>query len=215
MFDDYYLKYIGSDDRTLINGCMVYKAEDRDIPLNNRFIYRIIITDFRGIRTISVSPNISDNLIYDICNDIKDKAFEDILQSGPLHRTGLRINKMYRMRIDNAKFIENTTKDINIKMECINENRKFVIRDGDKMVSYCKISNIDYNCGNIVVWTDEDYRRKGFARELLYRTIHKCKVEGIEPIYLVDSQNIASIKLAQSVGFKIMQDEIVGCEVLS
>lgn len=42
--------------------------------------------------------------------------------------------------------------------------------------------------------------------------IEKCKLEGIEPIYMVDCSNAASIELAYSVGFEIAQTEIVGCE---
>lgn len=54
----------------------------------------------------------------------------------------------------------------------------------------------------------------GYAKELLLQIISKCKEEGIEPLYLVDSKNQASIELAKSVGFKIAQEEIVACELI-
>lgn len=215
MFDDYYSKYMSIDNGTIINGCMVCKSNIRNNPINNRFIYRVIITDYRGIRIISTSPTISDSLIREICNDIKDKKFDDILESQTLCKNGLRVSKMYRMEIDDSEIYQINNFHSDLKLEYISENRKYVFRDKQKIVSYCKISNIDYNFGNIVVWTDENFRRKGYAKELLFKSISRCNEEGIEPVYLVNCQNTASIDLAKSVGFKTVQNEIVACEVLN
>ncbi|MBH1939657.1 GNAT family N-acetyltransferase [Mobilitalea sibirica] len=216
MFRDYYAKYLGIDKGVLIDDSMVYISDMRNVPLNKRYIYRMIITDFEGNRVLSISPKISDSMIYDICHRIKDKSIDDILTKQLLYNTGLRISKMYRMITDNPKTIIEGTDSLDRKITCeyLNDYKKFIIKDNDKILCYCKVSNIDFNYGNIVVWTDELYRRRGYARELLLKVITMCKSEGIEPLYLVDSQNTASIELAKSIGFKIIQTEIVACEVL-
>lgn len=214
MFHDYYAKFLSTEVGLLINNCIVCKTDNRDIPLNKKFIYKIIITDFNGNRYVSVSPAISDNVIHSIITDIKDRNFDDILNSQHLHITGLRINKMYRMILDNRIYSCNNI-STNYKKEYIEEFKKYIIRYNEDIVSYCKISNIDCGYGNIVVWTDENHRNKGLAKQLLFMLVSKCKSEGIKPLYLVNSQNIASIRLAKSVGFKIVQTEIVACDEIT
>lgn len=211
MFDVYYTKYLSRENGIALNNCMICKSENRDIPLNKRYIYRIIISDYNSERVISVSPTISASEIYNISKVISTMVIDDIPQSLELSNTGLRISKMYRMVLDNEDIFHNSLNS-DTKYEYIKDYRKYVIRAKDYTVSYCKVSNIDYGYGNIVVWTNENDRRKGFAGELLRMTIAKCKTEGIEPVYLVNSQNTASLELAKSVGFMVAQTEIIACE---
>lgn len=211
MFHDYYIKYLGIENGTLVNGCRVCRSENRDIPLNKRYIYRIIITDYNNERIVSLSKTISENKINTLCADMKERTLDDIPESPQLCWTGLRLDKMYRMVLHREITFPGGWV-IPSKSEYIASAKKYVIRDNGNIVSYCKISNIDYKYGNIVVWTEESFRRRGFARELLLLTIHKCKSEGIEPVYLVKSQNLASLELARSVGFEIVQTEIIACE---
>ena len=209
MFAKYYSRYLALDAGREIFNCLVCPSPDRDTLLNRNFAYKIIITDYSGKRIVSVSPSISANIINNICTAIIDCSFEDILQLGQLHETGYRISMMYRMTLNRNKAYANVLRSQAV--EYISEYKKYVIRDSGNIVSYCKVSNIDYGYGNIVVWTDEKYRRKGYARELLYRIISMCESEGIVPVYIVDSQNSASIELAKSAGFEIVQTEIIGC----
>ena len=209
MFAKYYSRYLALDAGRDIHNCLVCPSPDRDTLLNRNFAYKIIITDYSGKRIVSVSPSISENIINIICTAIIDCSFEDILQLGQLHETGYRISMMYRMTLNRNKSLINVWRSQ--AAEYISEYKKYVIRDSGNIVSYCKVSNIDYGYGNIVVWTDEKYRRKGYARELLFRIILMCESEGIVPVYIVDSQNSASIELAKSFGFETVQTEIIGC----
>lgn len=97
MFDEYYTNYLGIDKAVQIDDCMVCKSVLRDLPLNKRYIYRIIISDYNGYRIVSVSNTISENVINNICRDIKNKNLNDIINSQQLIETNLRIRKMYRM----------------------------------------------------------------------------------------------------------------------
>lgn len=206
-----YSKYLNMDAGVAFHNCLVCKSPYRDRPINKRYIYKIIITEYHGRRVISVSPSISENILNSICTDIMDRDFDDILQSQELHKTGYRLSKMYRMIINSEKSPE-INRSSNFKIEYLIDYKKYVITDNGSIISYCKISDIDFGIGNIVVWTDDNYRRKGYARELLIMTILMCKSEGIKPVYLINSENIASIELAKSVGFETVQTEIIACE---
>ena len=210
MFNNYYESYLDIDKAVDMRGCSICVSENRDTPINKRYIYKAIISDYNNQRIVSISPQISLGSIISFCEDIKDKTLDEILFSESLQQIVLRVSKMYRMTLDN-KNVNNFSKQ-KITCEYLSDYKKYVIRDRDRIVSYCKISNIDFDYGNLVIWTDEKYRRKGFAREVLIATILKCKEDGIEPLYLVNSKNTASLELAKTVGFVIAQTEINACE---
>lgn len=210
-FLDYYSRYLSMDVGKEIYGCHVCQSPNRDNLLNRRFIYRVIITDFCGKRIISVSPSMQEDAVNNICLGLKDIAFAEILDLQQLQDTGYRISMMYRMALNESRS-SNSCVTLEVEPQYLREYRKYVIRDKSNIISYCKISDLVYGFGNIVVWTDEKFRRRGYARELLLRMTQRCKLEDIEPIYIVDCNNVASIELACSVGFEIVQTEIVGCE---
>ena len=211
-FLDYYSRYLSIDEGREIYGCHVCQSPNRDNILNRRFIYKVIITDFCGERIISISPSMKEDVINNICLSLKDIAFADILYMQQLQDTGYRISMMHRMVLNGS--VSYSCYELGVKPEYLREYMKYLIRDKGDIISYCKISDLLYGFGNIVVWTDEKFRRRGYARELLLRIIEVCKIEGIEPIYMVDCNNAASIELAHSVGFEIVQTEIVGCDLI-
>ncbi len=165
-----------------------------------------------GRRIVSISPNISDEIINDICREISRIDFHLIQDSRQLNNLGYRISIMYRMLLGDV--LPEYDSLLVVDIEYREDLKKYMIREKGNIIAYCKISNLWDQYGNIVVWTDEAYRGRGYAKVLLRMLLTRCKLEGIEPMYLVDSKNIASIQLAKSVGFKIVQTEIVGCEVI-
>jgi predicted GNAT family acetyltransferase len=148
-----------------------------------------------------------------------------------LNEYSIRI--MYRMTIDKLpiEFITNSkvlklTKEIlmnhlhdeselvkeeiwNRKKDEIEQGRQYVILSKNKIVSYCKISDICYGGGNIVVYTNENYRNLGYGKQVLQATINWCIANNILPVYWVWDKNLASIALAKSLGFQIKSEEIV------
>lgn len=208
MFNIYYEKYLGYNTNNENNKYSLCRTDMRDIPLNKRYIYRIIITKYKNRTVVSSSPMIKDNVIEAIGKYIKDYNIEDVIKCPTLIDTGLRLSKMYRMILKQKTSC--IDQDSNVYY---NDNlKKYYIKERNEIVSYCKISDVFSGFGNIVVWTNESYRRNGLARKLLLLTINKCQEEGIYPIYLVNSQNTPSLALAKSVGFDITQTEIVACE---
>ena len=63
--------------------------------------------------------------------------------------------------------------------------------------------------GNLVVWVEESRRRLGIAESLVRLMIKKCYEEEIEPMYVVKTDNHASIALATKLGFEVKQRELV------
>lgn len=71
------------------------------------------------------------------------------------------------------------------------------------------MSDIHYNAGNIIIYTINDFRNNGYGKAIVSKICRKCKENNIIPIYWVEENNLSSIKLANNVGFKINNKEIV------
>lgn len=211
MFSEYYEKYIGYNNAIKENDCYICISDMRDLTLNKRFIYRIIITTYNNHKVISVSPSLNNEVRKALSKFISGKNVEDALGCAPLINTGLRIGLMYRMILNEIPIVDICNSDISYN----DILKKFCFKVENKVVCYCKISDIIHGYGNIVVWTDENYRGRGLAKQLLLLTIKKCIEDGIDPIYLVNSENIPSISLAKSVGFEIIQTEVIACEEIT
>ncbi|WIV11539.1 GNAT family N-acetyltransferase [Proteiniborus sp. MB09-C3] len=236
-FQNYYYKYLGIDKRELEIGKRVFSSNQRNKSLNGQFVQYLISTHIDGKLIFSVAPQYYNNLLdlikgqatenVDEIIEILNTFFSDILES-------FSLRKMYRLipSVDygiwdslNSSVLK-LTKEIfmndleNIeeakKMEIwerkkgeILEGRKFVVLEGKKIVSACKISDIDFGGGNIAVWTDSNYRNKGFGKAVVSEAVKWCINNNILPIYWVDSENTASINLAKNLGFEIRAKEIV------
>ena len=95
------------------------------------------------------------------------------------------------------------------RQELIKEKRYFIIVENNEIAAYSFISDIDFEGANIGVVTMPKYRKKGYGKALVSKAIEWCNKNEFIPIYLVNQQNDASIKLAKSVGFKVMANEII------
>ncbi|GAA0785833.1 GNAT family N-acetyltransferase [Hathewaya limosa] len=60
-----------------------------------------------------------------------------------------------------------------------------------------------------MVYTNEQYRNRGYGKQVTTGILNWCIENNVLPIYLVDEKNTYSIKLAESLGFKIKSKEIV------
>ena len=236
-FQDYYYGYLSIDKKELEIGKRIFSSDQRNKPLNGQFVQYLISTHIDGRLIFSVAPQYYDDLFEFIKGQAVDDADEiiemlDIFFSNKLESFKLR--KMYRLipgedydiwsspnssavkltkeifmeALENIDEAEKTEAWESKKGEIL-EDRKFVVLDGKKVVSACKISDIDFGGGNIAVWTDSDYRNKGFGKEVVTEAVKWCIYNSILPIYWVDAENTASISLAKSLGFEVKSQEIV------
>lgn len=96
-----------------------------------------------------------------------------------------------------------------IKEKLIREGRVFVAIKDEAIISWAEISDINFNGGNIVVTTAPACRKSGYGRLVAAEAVRWCLNNDIVPVYWVDSLNIPSVRLAQSLEFKLMSEELV------
>lgn len=207
-FTEYYEKYLGYYDYEYINGYRICLTDIRDKPINQSFYHSVIIANYNNEIIISVSPENKRKYLSKILNCLKDANFDNIMELVSKDNPELNIRKMYRMALLKEEILEERKLE-NLDYIYMEGEYRFRALYNNQIVSYCKISDIHFGFGNIVVRTDENYRNKGIAKSLLIMLINKCKELDIETIYLVDSRNMNSIKLAQSVGYEILSTEII------
>lgn len=204
--------------------------------INNKFHYPIIISFIDNRVIYSVEKNYYEKFLKDIninsmINKEEIKNYIKILLQNQMQH--FRIKEMYRMYKNEGKNDIDISRVISInngqkkeyfnsfkirrddvykekKWKEISKNNflKGIIKD-NKIVSMGYISNINYGMGNIVIQTIEDYQNRGYGKMVVEKISQEALKNSILPIYWVENKNIASIKLAESLGFKKVVDEIV------
>ena len=239
VFENFYREYLGMEHGKLRDGILICKSGNRDLPLNKKFYYKLIAAVFQNRKIVSCSGDFSDEQIAKICDML---PFDEIREGNPKNMAALgqRIQNMfpetekilpacmYRMlQCDRTEARSVKKPDLpEVQYIYLPKYRKYVAAAGEDLLGYCKISDVfpagaDLSggegagmfFGNLVIWVDESYRRKGLAYYLLDLMIRQCREEKIEPLYFVKAENEASIKLAQKSGFQIVQTEFVITEV--
>ena len=97
----------------------------------------------------------------------------------------------------------------NARVETVRAGRYFTIFENDEIASSAYISDIDHQGANIVVSTGTKFRNKGYGKAAVKYASEWCFSHGYRPIYLADMKNVPSIKLAESLGFIEMSQEVV------
>lgn len=207
----FYENYLGID-RLPEEEVTVYISKQRDLPLNKRVIYRLILTEYQGKRIISASETLDQELLNRVIRCTKGKTIAQTYDAMNTQEWGFRLSYMYRMFREEDRPVE-LSKNEQISITYLSEYKKSHATIDGESIGYCKISDVyDGNYGNIVVWVDERYRRQGIASLLLRDLLERCKKEQITPIYLVMKTNEASKRLAKKFGYKVVNEEIILCE---
>lgn len=191
------------------------------LSVSNKY-YDIILNSIKAIDFTLLSNN------EIIC--IFQNTFSNILDD-------FEVKEMYRMCKDkkvnisnsNAVLLNNSTKqyfmntgnkanDISFKEKkwkqlkyILDSGMIYVVPNNNKIVSMAFTSDV-YNKGaNIVVTTNEDYRRKGYGKMAVALLTNSILEKDLLPIYFVNINNEASINLAKSLEYENMVQEIVVC----
>lgn len=204
---NFYMNYLGIEKENKD----IYICNLRNSPQNKNYYYRAIITEFDGKIIASVSKKVYE--LVKLC--MADyTSLEQVEKKLNIQTEEFNVSSMYRMFLDNDYNEKNESK-LDVSIRYLADYKKFIALKDDELIGYSKISDVYFGCGNIVVWVAEKYRKKGIATLLVNKTIQQCIMDGIVPMYLVKSTNSASITLAQKLGFKIWQKEIVLCKIQS
>ncbi|MCM1991518.1 GNAT family N-acetyltransferase [Oceanirhabdus seepicola] len=225
-FNKYYYGFLGAEHERGNDKVMVTESIYRDKLLNKQYFYPVIVSEYNNKKICSTSSR-----FIDICKSRFDgsvESIEDILDDMRIEEPSYRLRKMRRYTIDDTEKIFNTKAvtmseelvrsvhfkgDINIekflerKKDVIKEGRQFIITNQNKMAAMALISDIYEDGCNIAVYSNEDYRKMGYGKEVVKGCVNWCKERNLLPIYLVEEDNHASIKLAESVGFELKSKE--------
>lgn len=220
-FEEHYFGFLGIKKNDLHEKYLVVESEYRDMPLNQKYYYPIIISDYDKHQICS-----SSDRYIDLCRDIFDGSLESIkkiLYGLNIKETSYRLRRMRRYTIENTDQFYKTEAEIltneiirevefraavdkeqyiQKKSIILDDKRQFAVLRDNKITATAFISDI-YNKGcNIVVYTDPDYRRIGYGKEVVKACINWCMNNKVLPIYLVEEDNTNSIRLAESIGFE-------------
>lgn len=136
--------------------------------------------------------------------NLEDKSIGyNVIQLTEKHK-GIYLNTMPNSISDDIK-----EQKWRMRKEQIDEGRMFVIVEDGKNISYAIISDIDFNGANIAVWTASEHTSKGYGKAVVSEAVKWCFKRNIVPVYLVEKSNIASRKIADSIGFKVFSQEII------
>ncbi|MCH4886196.1 GNAT family N-acetyltransferase [Acidaminobacter sp. JC074] len=209
-YQSYYHKYLGYD------GSEMAFSEQRDKPLNRSYYYRVIATQIDGKDFYSVSSNLRS---FDVKDTIKE-SFEhmrDKYEYRCFYRMGLESYKRTQVNLSRVYTYDDLDKFDSQKRahviqsykDILDQGRRFVVTVSGENVAYGMISDIDFGGGNIVVYVKPEHRNKGYAKMLVSSCVDWCLDHDILPVYLVDKDNLPSIRLAKSLGFASFSTEHV------
>jgi GNAT superfamily N-acetyltransferase len=234
IFNDYYLKYLGISVQELYSGNGIFNCMQREKALNNWYFQHLIATNINGYNVFSITPimykEFTDFIVAygKVCDEKLEEGLKIFFDSKLEKYT---IRRMYRMTLGEMtkelvldsrvirltkEILMNSIQELNDKEKIwerkkdeVLQGRQYVILDGNKIISYCKVSDIDYSGGNLTVYTNEKHRNKGYGMLVSIGVIKWCIENNIIPIYWVDKTNIPSVALAKKLGFEVMAEEIV------
>lgn len=225
--DSYYTEFMGVEVERINQGKVIFESKYRDLPLNDKYYYPIIQTDYFGQTILSVSPAHFKEIesLYKRKDESLELAIEEFLKNHPNHK----IRRMHRYAYQSTTRVETTSQRMTLKdvdkldfggdfnfdeyrrrKEMIfREGRQFFVEVGNKVASIGFVSEIRCGGGNIVVTTLKDYQGKGYAKEVVKGCINWCIENNVMPIYLVENSNFISKKIPQRLSFSKVVEEII------
>ena len=123
----------------------------------------------------------------------------------------IRIKKKYKLKKIDFKNCKKVNKFLKIDLfsrfwpsytSFINNSFGYFIEYKNRPVSICYSCGINEEVVEIDVFTDEKFRGKGLAKFVCKKFIDECKKKKLKANWDCFTNNIGSIKLAKSLGFK-------------
>lgn len=213
-FFDFYQEYLGLDNGVFCSDVRLCKCKYRDIPINKKYFYKMIATEYNGDKIISHSPEFNAAELKSLCAGIDFEAIGVGSIRNELKFPKYGLSYMYRMLL-NTEIDVRTDKSADfdksdsITYKYLEDYRKYIALNRGELVGYCKVSDVIADYGNLVVWVEEPWRRSGIGENLVKRMMKKCYEEKIVPMYVVKTDNHASVSLAKKLGFQVIQREFV------
>lgn len=235
---DFYLKYLGVNEQALTSGERVFSSNLRGKPesefsmnvhdliasiYNETLIHSInqdLAEDYRPFAPGQLSDDLIeqvDDAFFQICKYryywisewfrySTDSSFDispDVTLLTVSHRDMIEA----RNRARRGKLFRNLVWEKTYSQLLLDGRIMAVIKNG-KIVSYSSVTDLPYGGANIAVWTHEEHRKRGYGAMCVRQAVNWCGENNRVPIYLVSSTNVASIRLADKLGFERFAREI-------
>lgn len=115
----------------------------------------------------------------------------------------LSFNTLKRLGIFNKRFIKGFLKNIFRRKKRRKESYLFMILADRKIVGGLDLTQISGRIFNVGAFIFKKYRNKGFAKAAIKKLFVFAKKKGVKKISGInDFDNLASIKLVKSLGYK-------------
>ncbi len=224
-YKNYYKEFLGIDEKELkVNKVNIFKSEYRVLPICQNHYFPIIITQWNNIPIISCLEE-----YFQLFQQKEIKSIEDFKKEISLDIPDIQwINyKRYAFEQKTLSLQTNSVpldldlylkisknKDISLLPQAhrilIEERKLFVIIQENRILSQAYESDVFSKSGNISVNTFEQFRNKGYGKEVVKGAVNYSLNHDHLPIYMVKEANIASIRVAESVGFSFKSNECCG-----
>ncbi len=94
-----------------------------------------------------------------------------------------------------------------IRKQAEGSKLEYVVYEGESLVGMISPRYIGPTTVDIGMWVDVGFQGKGYGKRILGALLAELKSKGVqEVIYETDKDNVASIALAKSLGFKLSYD---------
>ena len=213
-FVNYYFKYLNYDG----NENFVC-SKDRENCINV-FYYPIIIAFYNNKIIYSISPTYyedfkkkfkkenltnKDEIVEFLKKYFKDGniSIQEMIRMTKTEKNNIDVSSVININEKNKDLYYNSfeyNRDLKYKEKKWKKISDFkyiygIVRD-NKIASLGFVSNIDYNAGNIVIQTKDYYQNRGYGKKIVEKISRSLLKHNIMPIYWVNIENKASIKLA-------------------
>lgn len=217
-FARYYMNEFMEFDNSALypNGLYVCESSNRESLINGYFRYPVIITSLKKGYLMSASHEGLENYSFWKEEALIPEHFDELFYHLRKLYPNDNVRIMVRMLLTDTAMKRNSIKllpEIDITYE-EEPNGITALYCGEK-AGYCRISEM-YSCyGNIIVYVEEKFRHNGIASHMLAKLLEITEPEKVSPMYWVDVDNTASVKLALDNGFATVAKEIVIGGVIS
>lgn len=207
-YPDFYEQFLLGDEVLQNNDYEIVVSQHREKPINKKYYYSLILSRLLNRWIFSCSKEMLTPLTNLLTRGRADLSSYLADYTESLYFEGYSTRRMLRMLWDRRK-LKIPVPDQDVEYIYIEAVMKYAAQKDGETLSYCKFSDVEEEFGNIVIYTDEKYRCRGFAAYLLFLLLDKCNELSIYPMYVVDVNNVASVNLAKKMGFSVISEEIV------
>lgn len=159
------------------------------------------------LKILGYEKSITPNLLYKL--DIEKYKSIHMQYKSKIRLSSLSIEDLERVKYLTSKFLEAETEE---EIKAITNTEKILskMRTGIYILDYknnaigmARFIGKTYNFAEITsVYIDEDYRNKGFGKELIGHMIEIAIQEQKTPVLVTSASNIAAMKTYESMGFE-------------